>query len=100
MKDPIHPTFRAQLLRMGSPVRRHMLHDQDVFVKTPRGRSEVAARECTLPRRLFDLLLLVDGRRTIGDLRHTLVRYRSLDECLDMLRAKGLIAPLPRLPGC
>ena len=99
MNDDIHPAFRAQLLRMASPARRHALQDEDVFVKTPRGRAEVSRRDSALPRRLGDLLLLIDGRRSIGDLRRTLVRFRSLDECLDMLRTKGLIAPLPRLPG-
>jgi len=66
-----------------------------VFIRSWHGRAEAARRDGALPRRLRTLLLLIDGRRSVGDLRVGLSRYRSLDEGLDMLRKMGLIEPLP-----
>jgi len=68
--------------------------DDQVFVRSRLGRAEVLRRPPQLPRRLRTLLLLVDGRASVGELRRGLSRYRSLDEGLDMLRKMGLIEPL------
>ena len=71
------------------------LRDDEVFIRSHLGRIEAARRPAAVPRRLRLLLLLVDGRASVGDLRRGLSRYRSLDEGLDMLRKMGLIETLP-----
>jgi hypothetical protein len=44
---------------------------------------------------LRTLLALVDGRRSVGELRAAIHSYRGLDDALDMLRKMGFIEPLP-----
>lgn len=95
MQDPNDSAFRARLLKMATLSDAHVLREEDIFIKTRLGRSEAADPDSTLPRRLFNLLLLVDGRRSVADFRRALTRFRSLDECFDMLRRMGYIEPLP-----
>jgi len=71
------------------------MRDDQVFIRSHLGRAEALRRPPQLPRRLRTLLLLVDGRASVGELRRGLSRYRSLDEALDMLRRMGLIETLP-----
>lgn len=73
-----------------SPIR-----EDEVFIKTQLGRCEAGRSDTTIPRRLRTLLALVDGRRSVGELRVALHRYRGLDDALDMLRRMGFIEPLP-----
>ena len=40
----------------------------DVFIKTDKGREEIATRNCRLAARLRGLLLLIDGQRTLETL--------------------------------
>ena len=89
--DSVRLTVRRLALAGDAP----FLGDDLVFIRSWHGRAEVARRDGTLPRRLRTLMLLIDGRRSVGDLRVGLSRYRSLDEGLDMLRKMGLIEPLP-----
>lgn len=95
MNTPIEPGFRNRLLRMAMESDHAALADEDVFVKTRSGRIEAAEPHSPLPRRLRTLLILVDGRRTMGDFRRGLTRFRNLDECFDMLRKMGYIETLP-----
>jgi hypothetical protein len=91
LPDSARATVRRLVLGGDAPV----LRDDEVFIRSWLGRVEAGRRDGALPRRLRLLLLVVDGRRTVGDLRRGLDRYRSLDESLDMLRRMGLIEPLP-----
>jgi hypothetical protein len=96
--EPPGATVRRLALG-GAPA---VLREDEVFIRSHRGRLEaaaVAAGRTRLPRRLRTLLLLVDGRASVGELRHSLSRYRSLDESLDMLHKMALIEPLPPLLG-
>ena len=89
------PGFGAQILRMATNGDSLVIRDEDIFIKTKIGRIETSQVSSTLPRRLRMLLILVDGRRTMGDFRRGLTRFRSLDECFDMLRKMGYIESLP-----
>ena len=73
-----------------------LLGDADVPLRTRIGRVEAAARVSALPRRLRMLLLLADGRTSIGDLRRALPRLRGVDQGFDMLHRMGLVEALPR----
>jgi hypothetical protein len=87
--------FGEQILKMVANGESLVLRDEEVFIKTKMGRIETSQVHSSLPRRLRMLLILVDGRRSMGDFRRGLTRFRSLDECFDMLRKMGYIEPLP-----
>jgi len=72
-----------------------VLADGEIFLRTVRGNEEARTARRRLPQRLRMLLLLVDGRRSVGDFRRGLSRFRNLDESLDMLAKMGLIDRLP-----
>jgi hypothetical protein len=95
MNHPIEPGFRNRILRFALESDSAALLDEEVFIKTRIGRIEAAEPQSQLPRRLRTLLILVDGRRTMGDFRRGLTRFRNLDECFDMLRKMGYIETLP-----
>lgn len=98
MHDPNDSAFRARLLKMATLSDVHVVREDDVFIKTRVGRAEAADPDSALPRRLFNLLLLVDGRRSVADFRRALIRFRSMDECFDMLRRMGHIERRPTRP--
>ena len=75
------------------------LHDRsDAWspVKTPEGRAEITRRSRALNQRLRTVLLLIDGRRTISQIRTVAVQVGAPDTCLDDLLDMGLVAlPTP-----
>lgn len=87
--------FGEQILKMVGKGDGLVIRDEEIFIKTKSGRIETSQVQSNLPRRLRMLLILVDGRRTMGDFRRGLTRFRSLDECFDMLRKMGYIESLP-----
>ena len=92
---PLDDSARRNVRRLALGAGAPPLRDDEIFIRSPMGRLEAVRRPPQLPRRLRTLLLLVDGRASVADLRRGLSRYRSLDEGLDMLRKMGLIEPLP-----
>lgn len=86
-----------QLVLGGDPA---VMREGEVFIKTRLGRDEARASDASIPRRLRTLLALVDGCRSVGELRAALHSYRSLDDSLDMLRKMGFIEPLPQRWDC
>ena len=94
--DPSAESSVHQLLmRFGAQSLSRPLLEDDVFIRSHLGRLEAADRFSNLPRRLRVLLMLVDGRASVGDMRRGLARFRGLDDALDMLRHMGLIETLP-----
>ena len=73
-----------------------LVGEADVPLRTRLGRAEAAARTGSLPRRLRMLLLLADGRTSIGDMRRALPRLRGIDQGFDMLHRMGFVEALPR----
>jgi hypothetical protein len=72
-----------------------LILDSDVFMRTSRGQREALERNRELPHRLRMLLMLIDGRRSVGNFRAAMTNYRSLDEALDMLMRMSYIERLP-----
>ena len=89
--DPIRTSVH-QLVFAGDHV---ALRDDEVLLRSWKGRIAASEQHIGLPRRLRTLLLLVDGLSTVAELRVRLHRFRSLDESLDMLLRMGLIERLP-----
>lgn len=68
----------------------------DVYAKTPDGQDEVATRARQLPARLRSLLIMVDGKRSVGEM---LAHHPAAEEAranLAALREAGLIALVPK----
>lgn len=60
------------------------------YIKTEKGRAELAGRSGALDVVQRRLLILVDGVKTVNDLA-VFVRVGELDEALDQLQRQGLI---------
>lgn len=61
-------------------------------IKTAEGRAEISRRSRALNQRLRTVLLLIDGRRTISQIRSVAVQVGAPDTCLDDLLDMGLVA--------
>ncbi|HPU50085.1 MAG TPA: hypothetical protein PK359_00890 [Burkholderiaceae bacterium] len=95
MNPSVETSFQTVMRRFGVHADYRPLRDDDVFLRSHMGRLEAADRYSSLPRRLRVLLMLVDGKASVADMRRGLARYRGLDDALDMLRQMGLIETLP-----
>ncbi|HVL76268.1 MAG TPA: hypothetical protein VM406_09640 [Noviherbaspirillum sp.] len=68
----------------------------DVLTKTPAGQDEVATRARQLPAKLRSLLIMVDGKRSVGEM---LAHHPAADEARASLAAlleAGLLALVPK----
>lgn len=70
-----------------------MLADE-VYAKTDAGRDEIVTRARKLPPALRSTLLVVDGRRNIGQLLGLASGLHAPPDALAQLSELGLIAPL------
>ena len=95
MNPSVETSFQTVMRRFGVHADYRPLRDDDVVLRSHMGRLEAADRYSSLPRRLRVLLMLVDGKASVADMRRGLARYRGLDDALDMLRQMGLIETLP-----
>ncbi|HST44774.1 MAG TPA: hypothetical protein VLK29_06060 [Luteimonas sp.] len=68
------------------------MHDQDRLSKTERGREEMRSRALKLAPALRSTLLLVDGARSVAQLRQLAVGLHAPGTALEQLAALGLIA--------
>lgn len=67
-------------------------------VKTERGVEEIRRRSRTLSQRHRTVLLLIDGRRSISEIRHVAAQVGASDTCFDELLDLGLVSlpePVP-----
>lgn len=62
-----------------------------VYRKTPSGRAEIGTRRHKLASSLRSLLLLVDGQRDVGQLRHVATTLHAPPDAIDKLVELGLI---------
>lgn len=68
-----------------------------VFIKTDKGRAEIAARSDALSPLQRRVLILADGKKSVNDLG-AFVRVGELDGALAHLLALGMIAPTDEVP--
>lgn len=61
-----------------------------IFAKTERGYTEIVQRSGALSPRVRRVLIFVDGRRTVSDLRE-MVHYDDLQHTLGLLEEEGYI---------
>lgn len=70
------------------------MNSEWVLVKTAAGLAEIANRSRRVPNRLRTVLILVDGRSSVGHLSESAGALGNIREALAELRELGLIAPL------
>ncbi|HEY4065652.1 MAG TPA: hypothetical protein VGM74_02045 [Burkholderiaceae bacterium] len=68
------------------------LPDAGSPAKTPEGRAEIIRRSRALSQRERAVLLMIDGRRTVAQLRRVAAQVGAPDSCLDDLLEMGLVA--------
>jgi hypothetical protein len=66
--------------------------DLDLYGKTPAGFEEVRGRALKLPQRLRTMLIMVDGTRTVAQLREAARTLSAPEDFLDLLLGMGLVA--------
>ncbi len=67
---------------------------EGIYRKTDAGRDEIRDRARKLPPQLRTVLLMVDGQRTLAELRQVGAGVKAPDDALERLLADGLIEPL------
>ena len=67
-------------------------------VKTPDGQAELNQRQRRLSQRHRTVLLLVDGRRTVSQVRYLALQAGATESCFGELLDLGLIALPPEPP--
>lgn len=66
---------------------------EGIYCKTGAGRDEIRDRARKLPPQLRTVLLMVDGQRTLAELRQVASGVKAPDDALERLLAEGLIEP-------
>jgi hypothetical protein len=64
---------------------------EGIYRKTEAGRDEIRDRTRKLPPQLRTVLLMVDGQRTLAELRQVAAGVKAPDDALERLLAEGLI---------
>ena len=68
------------------------MRENEVPSKTDAGRDEIQNRTRKLPMGLRSILLMVDGQRSVRELRGATAGLRGAEEALEQLREMGLIS--------
>lgn len=68
------------------------MNEQDLYGKTPAGFEEVRGRGLKLPQRLRTMLIMVDGTRTVAQLREAAQTLSAPPDFLELLLGMGLVA--------
>jgi hypothetical protein len=71
------------------------MHDLDLYGKTPAGFAEMRDRSQKLAPRLRTMLIMVDGTRSVAQLRQAAQTLAAPADFLDVLLAKGLVVLEP-----
>jgi hypothetical protein len=74
------------------------MSESTVLIKTKLGRSAIAERDPVLPQRLRPLLIMVDGKRSVGELTKVATHVGGL-AALEALEHLGMVANLPAPMG-
>jgi hypothetical protein len=79
------------------------VNDDDIFDKTASGRDEIRSRSGQISQRTRSVLIMVDGVRTVRDLRQAIEKLTAPADSLESLLALELIVQTrsgaaPRMP--
>ena len=68
------------------------MQDSEIYTKTEAGREEIRTRTLKLSMAMRAILLMVDGQRSVADLRSIIAGSKAPADALDTLLAQALIA--------
>lgn len=68
------------------------MQDSEIYTKTEAGREEIRTRTLKLSMAMRAILLMVDGQRSVADLRSIIAGSKAPADALDTLLAQELIA--------
>ncbi len=71
------------------------MNDSDIYIKTALGAEALKQRSADLPARLRTMLIMVDGLRTVAQLRAAAVNLGAPDDFLLTLQQQGWVGMLP-----
>lgn len=72
---------------------------REIYSKTDAGREEIRTRALRLPGALRNLLLLVDGQRSLGQLKELISGGKAPPDAIEQLIAQGLIERVVEPPS-
>lgn len=90
--------LRSDLDHRATAVLRTSGASEPAPVKTAEGQAEMSRRHRGLSQRQRTMLLLVDGRRSVSQVKQVAVQAGAVDTCFDELIELGLIA-VPKPPA-
>lgn len=67
------------------------MDSREIYTKTEAGREEIRTRALRLSGALRNILLLVDGHRTVAQLKELIAGGKAPPDAIDLLLAQGLI---------
>jgi hypothetical protein len=70
------------------------MSDLDVYIKTAAGAQALKDRSASLPGRLRTLLIMVDGVRTLAELRVAAAALGAPEDFLETLQRQGWVADI------
>jgi hypothetical protein len=68
------------------------MHDSDIYTKTASGLDELKSRERRLLPRLRTMLIMVDGKRTVAELKAAAAVLSAPEDFLEILLQGGWVA--------
>lgn len=69
------------------------------YIKTPKGQGEIETRSGGLALRARRVLIMIDGRRSVDEVRALMLNDPAFDEALALLEREGYVAPLAASPS-
>ncbi|MBK8184010.1 MAG: hypothetical protein IPK63_14505 [Candidatus Competibacteraceae bacterium] len=63
------------------------------FTKTQKGSQEIETRKFNLPLEHRSILILIDGKRTVDQLKKQFNKIGNIQQILELLEAEGYIQP-------
>ena len=71
------------------------MNESDIYIKTALGAYALKQRSADLPARLRTMLIMVDGVRSVAQLRAAAAALGAPDDFLLTLEQQGWVGPLP-----
>jgi hypothetical protein len=73
------------------------MNSADIYVKTSAGTHELKSRARQLPQRLRTMLIMIDGSRSVAQLRQAADRLGAPEDFLANLESQGLVQRVARI---
>jgi hypothetical protein len=75
------------------------MDNREIYAKTEAGRDEIRTRALQLPGALRNVLLLIDGQRTLEQLKTLMAGGKAPPDAVEQLLSRGLVELLVAAPA-